>query len=270
MKTRYLFLAATALTTVCGVTLAQTPQSAGIIYQQAGVMSFQAGPHGALLTMEPEIPDVAGSPLSATQRSYSLQVLGDGTRIETSESRQIYRDTMGRTKTENGPPGSGTVVIRDPVSGVTLLLDPTVKTAQKAGLAVKARIALADVEANLTRAGAVIRQANAAASSKPVTEDFPAQNVNGVLATGHRTTRTIPAGEIGNDRPIQLVSETWFSSELQMIVKSSNSDPRFGETSFELTNIIRNEPDSSLFQVPADYVVPEDKPVRIRPAQPKE
>jgi hypothetical protein len=105
---------------------------------------------------------------------------------------------------------------------------------------------------------------------KPVEEDLPAQNLNGVLATGRRTTVTIPAGEIGNDRPIQVVNETWYSSDLKMMVKSSNSDPRFGDTSFELTNIIRSEPDPGLFQIPADYVVSEDKPLKIRTAQPKE
>jgi hypothetical protein len=280
MKTRYLFPAATALIAACGAMLAQTPQGAGIVYQQAGVItSFQTGAAGGgvvrdmgLPGMGSEVLDLAGSPLSATQQSHSLQVLGDGTRIERSESQQIYRDSMGRTRIENGPSAAGTVIIQDPVGGVTLLLDPVAKTAQKAGPAIKARIAMGDAETKVIRAGVVIRQANALASSKPVVdpvvEDFPAQNVNGVLATGHKTTLTIPAGEIGNDRPIQVVSETWYSSDLQMMVKSSNSDPRFGETSFELTNITRNEPDPSLFQVPADYVVSDPKPVKFRTAQP--
>jgi len=94
--------------------------------------------------------------------------------------------------------------------------------------------------------------------------------INGVLATGHRTTLTIAAGEIGNDRPIVVTSETWYSSDLQMVVKSSNSDPRFGDTSFELTNIVRSEPDPSLFQIPADYTVIEPKAVTTRPMQPKQ
>jgi hypothetical protein len=256
--------------------LAQTPQGAGIVYQQAGVISsFQAGAGGGAIVrtmglpgMGSEILDLAGSPLSATQQSHSLQVFGDGTRIERSESQQIYRDSMGRTRIENGPSGTGTVMIQDPVSGVTLLLDPVAKAAQKAGPAVRAQMALADAEAKLTRAGVVIKQAGVLASSKPVVEDFPARNVNGVLATGRKTTLTIPAGEIGNDRPIQVVSETWYSGDLQMMVKSSNSDPRFGETSFELTNISRNEPDPSLFQVPADYIVSEAQKPLLRPVPP--
>ena len=108
------------------------------------------------------------------------------------------------------------------------------------------------------------------AAATPVAEDLPTQNVNGVPATGHRTTMTIPPGEIGNDRPIQVVSETWYSSVLKMMVKSSNSDPRFGDTSFELTNINRTEPDPGLFQIPADYTVSEAKSAQNWTSPPKE
>jgi hypothetical protein len=80
-----------------------------------------------------------------------------------------------------------------------------------------------------------------------------------VLASGKRTSLTIPIGEIGNDRQIQVTGETWYSSDLQMLVKSSNSDPRFGDTTFELININRVEPDPSIFQVPADYTVVDAK-----------
>jgi hypothetical protein len=275
MKTRYSFLAATALTAICGPTLAQVPPGAGIVYQQAGVMSSQSGPGRGRITAT--IFDLAGSPLSATQQSHSLQVLGDGTRIETSESHQFYRDSMGRTRVESGPPGSGKVMIQDPVGKFAIVLDPTTKTAQKTNRNGQVAAAL-DLDLRLslsmnTGTGVLVAQAGvpggaAVSSSKPVVEDFPVRNVNGVLATGHRTTLTIPAGEIGNDRPIQVVSETWYSDDLQMMVKSSNSDPRFGDTSFELTNISRSEPDSSLFQIPADYAVSEVRPAQLRTVQP--
>ncbi len=79
--------------------------------------------------------------------------------------------------------------------------------------------------------------------------------VEGVEAEGKRITHTIPAGEIGNDRPIEIVSESWYSSELQVLVMTRHSDPRRGETTYRLTNINRAEPDRSLFEVPADYTV---------------
>ena len=79
--------------------------------------------------------------------------------------------------------------------------------------------------------------------------------VNGALAQGTRTTETIPVGKIGNDRPIGIVHERWVSNDLQMMVKSTSSDPRFGDTTYQLTNIVQSAPDPSLFQIPADYTI---------------
>ena len=86
-------------------------------------------------------------------------------------------------------------------------------------------------------------------------ESLGKQMVEGVEAEGTRVTITIAAGEIGNDAPINIVSESWYSPELQVVVKSRHSDPRSGETVYRLTNINRSEPDHSLFEVPADYSI---------------
>jgi hypothetical protein len=84
-------------------------------------------------------------------------------------------------------------------------------------------------------------------------ESLGKQLIEGIEAEGARTTITIPAGEIGNERPIEIISERWYSPELQTVVMTKHSDPRFGETVYRLTNISRSEPDASLFQVPSDY-----------------
>jgi hypothetical protein len=88
-------------------------------------------------------------------------------------------------------------------------------------------------------------------------EQLGTQTIEGVAAEGTRVTFTIPAGKIGNDRPIVTVNERWYSQELQTVVMSKNSDPRMGETTYRLTNIDRSEPDPSLFQVPPDYTIQE-------------
>lgn len=85
------------------------------------------------------------------------------------------------------------------------------------------------------------------------TENLGTQTMQGISVQGVRTTRTIPAGQIGNDLPIQIVSEVWTSPELQTIIYSKRSDPRTGEQVFQLTNIVRSEPDASSFTVPADF-----------------
>jgi TonB family protein len=89
------------------------------------------------------------------------------------------------------------------------------------------------------------------------TESMGKQNIGGVEAEGTRSTITIPAGEIGNERPIEIVSERWYSPELQLIVMTRHTDPRFGENSYQLTNIDRNEPARELFEVPPGYTVRE-------------
>jgi len=77
--------------------------------------------------------------------------------------------------------------------------------------------------------------------------------IEGVEVEGTRTTRTIPAGEIGNTRPIQIVDESWYSSELHLRIMILHRDPRSGESTFRLTNINRSEPARTLFEVPPDY-----------------
>jgi len=94
-----------------------------------------------------------------------------------------------------------------------------------------------------------------------VTEKLGTQLIEGVSAEGTRTTVTIPAGEIGNERAIEIVSERWYSPELQVVVMTKHSDPRFGETVYKLTNINRVEQPKSLFEVPPGYTVKEAPPM---------
>ncbi|HEY2962344.1 MAG TPA: hypothetical protein VGJ37_08015 [Pyrinomonadaceae bacterium] len=102
-----------------------------------------------------------------------------------------------------------------------------------------------------------------------VKEQLGKQMIEGVEAEGTRTTMTIPAGDIGNERPIEIVSERWYSPELQLVVMTRHSDPRSGETTYKLTNINRAEPAKSLFEVPAGFTVKEMqmRPPNVAPLQ---
>jgi hypothetical protein len=79
--------------------------------------------------------------------------------------------------------------------------------------------------------------------------------IDGLPVEGRKTTTVIPAGQIGNEQPITITSEEWRSADLNILVQTRRSDPRTGESSYRLTNIIRAEPDPSLFMVPTDYTV---------------
>ncbi|MBO0721222.1 MAG: TonB family protein [Blastocatellia bacterium] len=88
-------------------------------------------------------------------------------------------------------------------------------------------------------------------------EKLSEQLVEGVKCNGERGVTTMPAGAIGNDGPIETVNETWYSPELKMMILSKRSDPRFGESTYRVSNIQRTEPDAALFQVPSDYTIKE-------------
>ena len=107
----------------------------------------------------------------------------------------------------------------------------------------------------LAEGGAYVFRTKPGPDANEVKQDLGKQIIEGVEAEGTRTTITIPAGEIGNERPIEIVSERWYSPELQLVVMTRNSDPRSGETTYKLTNINRTEPAKTLFEVPSDYTI---------------
>ncbi|MBV8808622.1 MAG: hypothetical protein JO033_08105 [Acidobacteriaceae bacterium] len=172
-------------------------------------------------------------------------------------------------------------MIDDPVAGVHWTLNPANKTASK--LPVKH---VTDVMNPATGAREVRQQLSApeggmtvssedgpimiafggggpakavSGANDAVKTDLGTQTIEGVPAQGTRITRTIPAGQVGNDQPLVITTETWMSPDLKVLVMSKTSDPRMGETTYRLTNVLRDEPDPALFQVPSDYTI-QDKP----------
>ncbi len=85
------------------------------------------------------------------------------------------------------------------------------------------------------------------------TEELGSRDFEGVMAEGKRTVTTIPADAIGNERPIEISYERWYSKEIELVVYSKHSDPRFGDQTYTLTNLVRSEPDPSLFTLPQGY-----------------
>lgn len=193
---------------------------------------------------------VTGAPYSATSVTESVQVLSDGNRITHSNSSNVYRDSQGRTRVEQtvgaiGPFAASSdapkrTYIHDPVAGAQYVLDASTRTATK----------MKTWSGNRP-------EHHPPSSSDAKTEALGTQTIEGVQAQGTRTTITIPAGKFGNDQPMQIVHETWYSPDLQLVVLSKHTDPRMGEHTYRLTNINRSEPAKALFDVPADYTVTE-------------
>jgi hypothetical protein len=227
----------------------------------------RGGPGGPGAGWMMDRPTVTGAPFSAVEVTETSQTLANGNLIQNRIPSNIYRDGMGRVRTEMTmtEPGSATtrtlIRISDPVAGVMRTLDPQNKTAH---------------EMNMGPAGgrgqnggghpfpppgrgqngqAGLRGGAPRTAPNTATETLSMQTINGVQATGSRVTHTIPAGQIGNSQPIQTVREIWTASDLKVPVMVKQTDPRFGTTSTQLTNIVRSEPDPALFQVPSDYTV---------------
>jgi hypothetical protein len=99
----------------------------------------------------------------------------------------------------------------------------------------------------------------AAAGCKPNAKPLPApaslgeRIIEGLKVTGTRQEFTIPSGAVGNEQPIVVSSEQWFSPDLGVVVSSSVRDPMMGDTTYKLEQVSRNEPDPTLFAVPSDY-----------------
>jgi len=203
---------------------------------------------------------VIGVPYSAEAMTETLQVLGDGNRIRQRTSAAIARDGKGRVRREERGLGLGGVMterhvplvtITDPAAGIHLLLDPERRIAVRSRIPVREAQSRGDVAAGSgTRTGS---PATRVPSERILTERLGERTIAGVRAEGARTTLTIAADAIGNQSPLTIVSERWYSPELQVVVLTHRSDPRFGDTTYRLVNVVRSEPAPSLFDVPAHY-----------------
>ena len=211
-----------------------------------------------------------GAPYAVEQETETTRTLADGTHIVNKTRRRTYRDSQGRMRTEIFAPDRGQarddsqeptmVNITDPVEGVQYSLNPRNHTAMRNPFGprrVDPPQAPPKPPVNARPPAPPPRELMPQSQS----EDLGMQMIEGVWAKGTRTTTTIPANSEGNDRPIVMVNENWFSEDLRLVVLSKRSDPRNGETTERVTNIDRSEPDPALFRPPADYTI--NEPQRV-------
>ena len=264
----------------------EAQQTDTIFTLQTGTAAFS--PVGVIeaVPLEP-VTSVPNAAFSADAETEFTQVLGDGNHIERRYSSMVARDSQGRTRREEeialvGPlavdgPSPRLVTIVDPVAGQSYTLDDKQRVAYRNPVAMaKLRTShatawVAGTETHMTWTGTVAGAGKPqvsvtampgqrvsvgdGAATKVTTESLGTKSIEGVMADGTRTTSTIPAGAIGNLMPIEVVSERWYSKELQMPVLISRRDPRTGDSLYRLRNIVKAEPPQDLFTVPADYQV---------------
>lgn len=280
-------------------------EAANVIQRSGAAATASAGVR--IMSMSAEA--VKGAPYSAEAVSESIQMLADGNRITHTSRSMQYRDSEGRTRTDNTLSPVGIWVpesrdvsisnINDPVLGEHFMLDHDRKTAVKSSLRTIAAHAGPGAETKEVRvevkqraqAGAPVFVSEGATFAHAVpppaadvlvgpgpavmmlhaggaegaagiavkTESLGKRIIEGLECEGTRETLTIEAGKIGNERPIQTVTERWYSARLRQDILRKTTDPRFGEMTYKLTRITQSEQPRSLFEVPPDYKVEDMK-----------
>lgn len=286
------FTAAACMFTI-GAAAQSTSEAPPMVFGgEMGVMSGQAKIGFATAGFEGmDASPVKGAPFCATISTDHTQQFADGNRIHTTNTSLVCRDSEGRIRRESDLNFLGVlpqaasdrklVTIIDPIAGFRYVLDTKEKIARKMPLMLPKEIgattkgggpetAQADghvFQYRVEGAGGpgtanafyIARDGKGAQGPAPTTENLGDQSINGIHATGTRLTTTIPAGRMGNELPIQVTSERWYSPELKATVMTKHSDPWAGELKTQFTNVNTSEPDASLFTVPSDYKIINEK-----------
>lgn len=204
------------------------------------------GTRGVLVSIL--IPSLPGAPFAATVNTEWVQQLGDGTSITLKNHRAIARDTAGRIFQERRllVPDDGKresiltqIEISDPVGHQLFICVPSAHLCQVQ------EYSAPHFAPPITAATAANRP------GAPSREDLGQQSIAGLEVAGTLETDVIESGAIGNDRPMLVKREFWYSPQLGVNLLSKREDPRFGSQTFELSDIVLGEPDAKLFRMPA-------------------
>jgi hypothetical protein len=194
------------------------------------------------------IPSLANAPFSATVATESVRQLADGSRITLVNRRAIARDAAGRIFQERRllVPDDGKhesivtqIEISDPVSHQLYICVPRERVCQVEFFSAPQFVPPA------------VGSASAKQPRSPGREDLGKQFVGGLETLGIRETNVIEAGAIGNDSPITVSREYWYSPQLGVNLISKLQDPRIGTQDFEVQDITFGEPDKRLLAVPS-------------------
>jgi hypothetical protein len=218
--------------------------------------------HGAVTfrTPWPALRAVVGAPYYGEHVSERVQTPADGTEIvRASERWKTWRDSLGRTRTErpmatgaSAPPDVPTLIeITDPVAGYLYVLDAGRKEVHRMTAPPASPCSCSLAGDNPSR----LKTKPAAPRPLVTDEALGSRTVDGFPVEGSRQTTVYPAGYARHDAPFRVISETWWSRDLQLTLLMTKDDPRSGITTSKVVNLDTQEPDPSLFVPPPDYPV---------------
>jgi hypothetical protein len=203
-----------------------------------------------------DVPTVKGAPFSGQANITIRMKQFDGTPLERKLDGKYYRDSDGRVRREQLIVGLGMttprkdsdniVTIVDPVAGFVYTILGSQREVQRVPIG----------QAGRTPAvGGVPPKSLLPEGFATRGEVLGTRTIEGVPATGTKTFITVPAGLMGNERPVEVVEERWESAELKLVLLSRQQNPVSGEVEYRMTNISRAEPPAERFKIPAGYKV---------------
>jgi len=243
--------------------------------QTSGVIGFGGG-------LQDRVEIVKGLPYSATALTELKQTLANGAHISHTTQATVARDSGGRTYRSQrfdsiGPMLTSDELLRN-VPTLTTVFDPvahrhveftdTERVAHVLPLPADGRALFLS-----TRGGAQMAPGSDPSMTgpvrvttggvidagrdqpQPVVEELGERQISGLVAVGSRIVTTIPVNAMGNDQPLRVSNEFWYSKDLKVILLSIQDDPRFGTTTYSLADIKREEPPKDWFQIPAGYKI---------------
>lgn len=211
-------------------------------------------------------PTIKGAPFSGEGVVTLKLTLYDGTKIERTVPAKYYRDSQGRVRREQTimglaplTPGGdlqSVVTIVDPVAGYVYTIVGRKREVQRMPLMTAQLSATLKQVAEATKAFTALQRPDMMPPGFATrTEALGTRDIDGIAAVGKKTTTTIPAGFMGNDRPLEVTDEQWEAVDLKVLLLSKHHDPRTGDVEYRLSKITRTEPPADLFAVPAGYKI---------------
>jgi len=227
-----------------------------------GQASFgQAGP--ALATQAPDpdsgvldrveglfIPLIPGQPFHAKVAVQIHRQLPDGTVVDQKYYTLVARDSTGRTRREAREPIAADSDLDPPLLRSTVY-DP--KTSLMTTCYPEQRICREfSFDPTQHPLDEPVGPSNDG-KSVLTRDDLGKKTIDGLEAIGTRETRTFSLGAFGNDKPVAVVKEIWYSPQLQYNLSVTRLDPRNGTQKLEVTDLKLGEPGPEFFATPDGY-----------------
>lgn len=252
MRIRLLLLFTSLASGCASAAMAQAPAQPPA--QQPVIRVQDGGTSGRMESIF--IPPKAAAPFSFTLVTEWTRPMNNGGNFTLTNERHIVRDSKGRIYQERWilvPKGSKIKSWMD----IFQITDPEQHTWYNCKTATR--------ECNLFRYDLTTQDKfeppiGASGSLPDGTgfrqhEDLGISNTQGVETHGYRETTTFNPGVMGNDKPLVVTREFWYSPQLAVNLISTVDEPMTGKQVFTAKELSTAEPDASLFEVPAVYKV---------------